>query len=189
MDSCPMPPDATPDDSLEIRQWKLQRMYQNFALELHEGMLLTQLTSVTNYSWTHCQLMEDTTTLKLDHSDGRIIEFPLFSANKVYRMIKYGDLWRGVSVPGRPEDAEEVVVVEFLKPKIDLAFVFSEPSAAQRFLICMGLLVQRAQQVQPEDPLSRDDKIWDPLIDGPLTSMRELLVQRHRTESGERRQQ
>merc|ERR1712187_329291 len=77
-------------------------MYQEFALDLYAGMYLTQLTSSRDYSDIHCQLMGDMQTLKLDQSNGRIIEFPLSSVNKVYRIIKSDDKYysAGSSPPG-----------------------------------------------------------------------------------------
>lgn len=56
-------------------------------------MYLTQLTSNRDYADIHVQLMEDLTTLKLDQSNGRIIEFPLTNVSKVYRIVKNDDKW------------------------------------------------------------------------------------------------
>jgi len=138
----------------EARKQKLLEMYQEFALELHTGMYLTQLTSNRDYSDIHCQLMEDMTTLKLDQSNGRIIEFPLTNVSKVYRIVKNDDKWftagAGVS-GGASASAEQIVVVEFMRRK--LAFVFKELQISQRFLICMELLIRRAQQKQAKKAL------------------------------------
>merc|ERR1740121_901861 len=89
----PVPPDCAPDDDEEERKRKLLDMYQGFALDLHTGTYLTQLTSTRDYSNIHCQLMEDMTTLKLDQTNGRIIEFPLTNVSKVYRIVKNDDKW------------------------------------------------------------------------------------------------
>mmetsp|Transcript_15200 Transcript_15200/g.39141 ORF Transcript_15200/g.39141 Transcript_15200/m.39141 type:complete len:285 (-) Transcript_15200:136-990(-) len=147
-----LPNAAAPDDD-EARKKKLLEMYQEFALELHTGMYLTQLTSNRDYSDIHCQLMEDMTTLKLDQSNGRIIEFPLTNVSKVYRIVKNDDKWytAGSAVPGSTNCAEQIVVVEFMRRK--LAFVFKELSVSQRFLICMELLIRRAQQKQAKKAL------------------------------------
>mmetsp|Transcript_2551 Transcript_2551/g.7171 ORF Transcript_2551/g.7171 Transcript_2551/m.7171 type:complete len:289 (+) Transcript_2551:112-978(+) len=148
--SYPLPPDCTPEDHEEVRMEKLLEMYRGFALDLHTGTYLTQLTSTRDYSDIHCQLMEDMTILKLDQSNGRIIEFPLTNVSKVYRIVKHDDKWYTAGRAPIPEDrvhnssTEEIVVVEFMRRK--LAFVFKEPLVSQRFLICMELLIRRAQQ-------------------------------------------
>lgn len=150
----PMPPTSSPEEEEEVRKKKLLEMYQEFALELHTGMYLTQLTSNRDYSDIHCQLMEDMTTLKLDQSNGRIIEFPLTNVSKVYRIVKNDDKWyhAGTPVPGAATaNTEQIVVVEFMRRK--LAFVFKELQVSQRFLICMELLIRRAQQKQAKKAL------------------------------------
>mmetsp|Transcript_6345 Transcript_6345/g.10739 ORF Transcript_6345/g.10739 Transcript_6345/m.10739 type:complete len:261 (+) Transcript_6345:103-885(+) len=150
----PVPPNSTSEEPEEERQRKLLEMYQEFALDLHAGMYLTQLTSNRDYSDIHCQLMEDMQTLKLDQSNGRIIEFPLTGVSKVYRIVKNDDKWysAGSSVPGFPSsNTEHIVVVEFMRRK--LAFVFKELHTSQRFLMCMELLIRRAQQKQAKKAL------------------------------------
>mmetsp|Transcript_33025 Transcript_33025/g.74918 ORF Transcript_33025/g.74918 Transcript_33025/m.74918 type:complete len:287 (+) Transcript_33025:203-1063(+) len=145
----PVAPHCGPDDGEEERKKKLLDMYQEFALDMHAGMYLTQLTSNRDYSDIHCQLMEDMITLKLDQSNGRIIEFPLTNVSKVYRIVKNNDKWytAGTPVPGAASaNTEQIVVVEFMRRK--LAFVFKELLISQRFLICMELLIRRAQQKQ-----------------------------------------
>lgn len=145
----PVPPNAEPEDTEEQRKGKLLQMYQEVALDLHTGMYLTQLTADRDYSDIHCQLMEDMTTLKLDQSNGRIIEFPLTNVSKVYRIVKNDDKFYTPGTPVPPDRggrSEHIVVVEFLRRK--LAFVFREVHAAQRFMICMELLIRRAQQKQ-----------------------------------------
>jgi hypothetical protein len=150
----PVPPNSAPEDSDQERRRKLLEMYQEFALDLHTGMYLTQLTSNRDYSDIHCQLMEDMTTLKLDQSNGRIIEFPLTNVSKVYRIVKNDDKWytAGTPLPGSASStAEQIVVVEFMRRK--LAFVFTDLPVSQRFLICMELLIRRAQQKQAKKAL------------------------------------
>lgn len=143
----PLPPNSSPEEGEEIRKQKLLELYQEFALDLHAGMYLTQLTSNRDYSDIHCQLMEDMCTLKLDQSNGRIIEFPLTNVSKVYRIVKNDDKWYSASsVPAPSVSTEQIVVVEFMRRK--LAFVFKDMQVAQRFLICMELLIRRAQQKQ-----------------------------------------
>merc|ERR1719145_184142 len=89
----PIPPNCSADEAEDERKQKLLEMYQEFALDMHTGMYLTQLTSNRDYSDIHCQLMEDMATLKLDQSNGRIIEFPLANVSKVYRLMKAGGKW------------------------------------------------------------------------------------------------
>lgn len=145
----PIPPNSSADEKEEVRREKLLEMYHDFALDLHTGMYLTQLTSNRDYSDIHCQLMEDLTTLKLDQSNGRIIEFPLTNVSKVYRIVKNDDKWYSAGTPlpnATPANTEQIVVVEFMRRK--LAFVFKDLQTSQRFLICMELLIRRAQQKQ-----------------------------------------
>jgi len=145
----PVPPNCSSQDSEEEQKRKLLQMYQEVALDLHAGMYLTQLTADRDYSDIHCQLMEDMTTLKLDQSNGRIIEFPLTNVSKVYRIVKNDDKFYtpGANMSGdRMGNSEHIVVVEFLRRK--LAFVYREVQVAQRFMICMELLIRRAQQKQ-----------------------------------------
>merc|ERR1712107_594525 len=86
-------------------------MGQEFALELHTGMYLSQLTS-NNDKW--------------------------YSA--------------GSPLPGAStSNMEHIVVIEFMRRK--LAFVFKELQVSQRFLICMELLIRRAQQKQAKKAL------------------------------------
>lgn len=145
----PIPPNSTTEELEEIRRRKLLDMYREFALELHTGTYLTQLTSNRDYSDIHCQLMDDMITLKLDQSNGRIIEFPLTNVSKVYRIVKCDDKWYSAGTPlpnSSPSRTEQIVVVEFMRRK--LAFVFQDVQMSQRFLICMELLIRKAQQKQ-----------------------------------------
>jgi len=151
----PVPPNLGPETAEEVRKERLLEMYREFALDLHTGMYLTQLTSNRDYADIHVQLMEDLTTLKLDQSNGRIIEFPLTNVSKVYRIVKNDDKWYAAGTPLPHSSAntdvgkgsrEQIVVVEFMRRK--LAFVFKELQVSQRFLICMELLIRRAQQKQ-----------------------------------------
>lgn len=150
----PVPPNCSPDETEGEKRTKLLEMYQEFALDLNTGMYLTQLTSNRDYSDIHCQLMGDMQTLKLDQSNGRIIEFPLTGVSKVYRIVKNDDKWysAGSAVPGlQSSNTEHIVVVEFMRRK--LAFVFKDLQTSQRFLMCMELLIRRAQQKQAKKAL------------------------------------
>jgi len=155
----PIPPGCSPDDPDEQRQNELLRMYQEFVLDLHKGVHMTQLTSNQDYSDIHCQILEDLQTLKVDQGSGCIIEFPLSAVSKVYRIIKNDDKWYSAGslngptpMPPLPlSNAEHIVVVEFMRRK--LAFVFTEIIAAQGFLTCMELLIRRAQESRQQPDL------------------------------------
>jgi len=166
----PVPPNSSPEAPEEERKFKLLEMYQEFALDLHSGMYLTQLTSNRDYSDIHCQLMEDMQTLKLDQTNGRIIEFPLTGVSKVYRIVKNDDKWysAGSPIPGVNSSTEHIVVVEFMRRK--LAFVFKELQVSQRFLMCMELLIRRAQQKQAKKAIRSLTPAFSPknnLMAGP----------------------
>ncbi|CAJ1348594.1 unnamed protein product [Effrenium voratum] len=105
----PVPPNVSAEEAEEVRKEKLLEMYREFSIELNTGMYLTQLTSNRDYADIHVQLMEDLTTLKLDQSNGRIIEFPLTNVSKVYRIVKNDDKWyaAGTPLPGSSMNAED----------------------------------------------------------------------------------
>merc|ERR1719321_2505265 len=119
-------------------------------------MHLTQLTVSQEYSDIHCQLHDDLQTLKVDQGSGCIIEFPLSAVSKSYRIVKNDNKWFSAGslsgptpLPPLPlSNAEHIVVVEFLRRK--LAFVFNEMAPAQNFLMCMELLIRRAQESRQE---------------------------------------
>mmetsp|Transcript_61564 Transcript_61564/g.200905 ORF Transcript_61564/g.200905 Transcript_61564/m.200905 type:complete len:314 (-) Transcript_61564:57-998(-) len=152
----PVPPTCSESDPEDVRRDELLRLYQEFVLELHQGIHMTQLTSNQDYSDIHCQILEDLQTLKIDQGSGCIIEFPLGAVSKVYRIVKNDDKWFSAGtltgpapMPPLPlSSAEHIVVVEFMRRK--LAFVFSEIKVAQRFLMCIELLIRRAQEVRDE---------------------------------------
>merc|ERR1711862_1019273 len=85
-----------------------------------------------------------------------IIEFPLTAVSKVYRIVKNDDKWYSAGSLNGPTpmpplplaNAEHIVVVEFMRRK--LAFVFNEIVAAQSFLMCMELLIRRAQECRSD---------------------------------------
>jgi len=155
----PLPPDALPDEPEEKRRATLLSTFQDFVLDLNRGMHMTQISSNQEYSDIHCQILEDLQTLKIDQGSGCIIEFPLTAVSKVYRIVKNDDRWFSagsltgpVPMPPLPlSNAEHIVVVEFMKRK--LAFVFGDMAASQRFLMCMELLIRRAQENTEAPPL------------------------------------
>ncbi|CAE8714325.1 unnamed protein product, partial [Polarella glacialis] len=148
----PLPPGSLPEESEDKRRDMLLQVYQDFVLDLHKGLHMTQLSSDQEYSDIHCQILEDLVTLKVDQGSGCIIEFPLTAVSKVYRIVKNDDRWYSAGsltgptpMPPLPlSNAEHIVVVEFMRRK--LAFVFADMVAAQRFLMCIELLIRRAQE-------------------------------------------
>jgi len=156
----PLPPNAQHTDSNEERQRKLLEIYREFVLDLHTGLFLRQLTSNTSCSEIHCQLSEDMKTLKLAMSSGNIVEFSLLSVCKMHRVVKSGSKWYFAHsvVPDRGGDVEHIVIVEFEQKK--LAFAFTELQVAQRFLLCLELVVRSVQQQQKPKwpPASRNDE-------------------------------
>eukprot|EP00933_Yihiella_yeosuensis_P063183 TRINITY_DN66290_c0_g1_i1.p1 TRINITY_DN66290_c0_g1~~TRINITY_DN66290_c0_g1_i1.p1 ORF type:complete len:324 (-),score=51.40 TRINITY_DN66290_c0_g1_i1:179-1150(-) len=152
----PQPAGTPPEESEEKRQEILLQVYQDFILDLHKGLHMTQLSSNQEYSDIHCQILEDLQTLKVDQGSGCIIEFPLTAVSKVYRIVKNDDRWYSAGsltgptpMPPLPlSNAEHIVVVEFMRRK--LAFVFADMVAAQQFLMCIELLIRRAQETKNE---------------------------------------
>jgi len=93
--------------------------------------------------------MEDMSTLKLDQSNGRIIEFPLANVSDVNRLTKVKGKWQPAEKhPVSPVAAasEQIIVVVFCKRK--LAFVFKDLDSCSRFMLCLELLIWRAQQLE-----------------------------------------
>jgi len=149
MDSYPAPPDCQPDETPQEQHKRLLEVYRGFAMELHRGRYLTQLMGDRSYAEIHCQLMEDMSTLKLDQSNGRIIEFPLANVSDVYRLTKIKGKWQAAEKHSKSPEAatsEQILVVVFSKRK--LAFVFKDLDSCSRFLLCMELLIWRAQQLE-----------------------------------------
>jgi hypothetical protein len=152
----PLPPGCLPEEAEEKRRDMLLQVYRDFILDMHKGLHMTQLSSNQEYSDIHCQILEDLQTLKVDQGSGCIIEFPLTAVSKVYRIVKNDDRWYSAGsltgptpMPPLPlSNAEHIVVVEFMRRK--LAFVFADMTAAQRFLMCIELLIRRAQEVKDE---------------------------------------
>jgi hypothetical protein len=149
----PVPPGCPQDESEETKREELLHFYQDFVVDLLQGVQMTQLTPDQDYSEIHCQIHEDLETLKLDQGSGCIIEFPLVAVSKLYRLVKNFDQWHAADDPSpSPESldgrAEHIVVVEFMRRK--LAFVFGEIVAAQSFLMCMELLIRRSHESQHE---------------------------------------
>jgi len=119
---------------------------------------MTQLTPNHEYSEIHCQVFEDLTTLKVDQGSDCIIEFPLDKVSNMYCTVKSDVDRKHVVIHSDGSktvwsvalsNAKHVVYVEFMRRK--LAFAFNESATAQKFLMCMGLLVRRAQEITNVD--------------------------------------
>ncbi|CAJ1375146.1 unnamed protein product, partial [Effrenium voratum] len=140
---------AAEEESEEFNEREvLLRVFQDFVLDMNRGRYLTQLGSNQDYSVIHCQIMDDLQTLKVDQGNGCIIEFPLTGVSKVYRIVKTDERLTGMAGT-TSTNIEHIVVVEFMRRK--LAFVFMEVTEAQRFLLCMELLIRRAQEMRDGD--------------------------------------
>lgn len=157
----PIPPNCTPNDPEKSLRTELLRMYKEFVLDMHKGIYMTQLLPNQEYNDIHCQIVDNMQSLMIDQGCGSIIEFPLSAVSNVFRAVKNDDRMcnAGSSVGPTPlpplplSNAEHVVIVEFLRRR--LAFVFSETAVAQRFLVCMELVILRARELSTK--VSGDD--------------------------------
>lgn len=147
----PVPPSCLPDDPEEVRTESLTELFKDFVMDLYQGLHMTHLTGNQDCVDVNCHLLQDLETLQIDQGSGCIIEFPLISVSKVYRILKPDDSWySGGSSPSLAEasNAEHIVVIEFMKRK--LPFVFPDVESAQTFLMCIELLIRRAQELRRE---------------------------------------
>ncbi|CAK9018360.1 Transcription factor BTF3 (Nascent polypeptide-associated complex subunit beta) (NAC-beta) (RNA polymerase B transcription factor 3) [Durusdinium trenchii] len=120
------------------------QIYQDSVLDLLGGLQLTQLAANQEYVDTHCQLMSDFRSLKVDYgSDNSITEFPSLARHRGVEQRKmYSNLagkWKSLICAS----VEHIVIIEFICRK--LVFVFADEIVAQRFLLCMELLTWQAQ--------------------------------------------
>lgn len=153
----PMLPNANSDDHDGTQMSKLLEIYREFAVELSTGLYLTQFTTCREYKEIHCQLVEDMTTMRLDQSNGRIVEFPL---TDVARLYKTDFEWFPAENPVKEEHDcanKELLVMVFYKKRV--AFVFSDSLVCHRFFICMELLIQRALQKKEPSQDSNDGQL------------------------------
>lgn len=133
----------------EERKAALLQIYQDSVLDLLGGLQLTQLAANQEYVDTHCQLMSDFRSLKVDYgSDNSITEFPLANITKMYRIWKQrANQFNLADCHPRTSysfpETEHIVIIEFICRK--LVFVFADEIVAQRFLLCMELLTWQAQ--------------------------------------------
>jgi len=150
------PPEILPGALEADKQQVLMEMYEDFVLDLYKGVHMTQITMNQDYCDIHCQLLDDLQTLMVDEGSGCRVEFPLGAVSKAHRVVKNDDKWcsAGSSTGSTPMpplpliSAEHIVSVEFTRQR--LAFVFDSIAAAQKFLICMELVIRRAKELRIE---------------------------------------
>lgn len=148
----PSPPGCEPGEAEDEQRRQLLDLLRNFAIELIRGTFFKQMMADRTYADIHCQLTEDLLIFKCDRCDGRIIEFPLSNVSKIYRLMKVSGRWiradtkneHALRDAGVEPDGEHLIVVVFSRRK--LAFMFAELRQCLRFLLCMQLLIWRAQQ-------------------------------------------
>jgi len=173
-------PPLCAEETEEARIQRLLDVYQKFTLELHTGQYLMHLSTDFQYNEIHCQLTEDLRTLKIDQSDGNIIEFPLTAVSQLRRLVTSGRKWYGVGVfteEHMPIDIEHVVIVEFIQHK--LPFVFKDNNEAHRFQICMELLIRSAQQNDHETFRTLTNNIrWQGMKQNPDEELFNSIVSR-----------
>lgn len=148
----PEPPGCAPDIPEDCKQDALLRVYQEFVLNLNRGVHMTQLTPTREYTSIHCQILNDLQTLKVDQGSGCIVEFPLSAVSRVYRIFKNEDKNNRhdrFNDQLRVSGAQHIIVLEFMHRK--LAFVFTDMADAQRFFVCIDLVILRVQE-DSEDP-------------------------------------
>ncbi|CAD7934690.1 unnamed protein product [Amoebophrya sp. A120] len=98
----------------------------------------------------HLQLdLNDTSSLKINELDGRVVEFPLAAVKRVSRMQGTNNSTNEVDSPTgnrRHTSAagEHFVLIEFHKKK--LAFAVKSLFESQKFVLCMDLLVSQVQE-------------------------------------------
>eukprot|EP00811_Abedinium_folium_P034335 NODE_7224_length_1598_cov_5.721278.p1 GENE.NODE_7224_length_1598_cov_5.721278~~NODE_7224_length_1598_cov_5.721278.p1 ORF type:complete len:395 (+),score=88.44 NODE_7224_length_1598_cov_5.721278:135-1187(+) len=129
------------DESNDVKDQRLLKMFREFTVELNRGMRLVQFVATRGYVEVHCQLTDDLETLKLDEYTGCIIEFPLRQVAKMSRLMKH------TLVPRDDRStqlvAEHLVTIDFVNCR--LVFVYVSAPEAHRFMTCLQLLVARAQ--------------------------------------------
>lgn len=159
MDRYPVPVNCSGGESEHEQTVELLRLFQAFVLNLHQGRNLSQVKSSGNdYSDLHCQIHDDLQTFKVDQMNGRMLEFPLTSITRIYRIVRSDKK----SLDGRPAplvsspSTEHIVVMEFMERK--LALVFDDEIEARNFLMCMELLVRLAHEAKSSQ--HKDGKHW-----------------------------
>jgi len=126
-------------NAVQKNRERLGEMFRGFIFDFYCGTYLTQLTSLQEKQLIHAQLIDEHRILALSQGSGRIVEFPILSLSKIYR----------ISNPSTPTGtgaaaAANIIILEFQERK--LAFLFHDALSSQRFLICFELLVRKIQQ-------------------------------------------
>lgn len=137
----------------------LQKLFKDFIVDMNTGMFLSQYTSTREKTVTHCQLMDDCRTLKMDQNTGRLIEFPLQGVKHIYVVVRAvspsvherSSICRlsnnQKNLDGSDYEVEEgyeyIVVVVFERRK--LAFAFDDRIRADRFQLCMQMLAKKVE--------------------------------------------
>lgn len=149
----PVPPHCAEDDPEDVQRQELLLTFQQFVMDLHRGLHAVQLAADQSHSSVHCQILDDLQTLKVDQGSGCIIEFPLGSVSKLYRILRNDERWEDSGeLSSRSVSEEHVVVMEFMGRK--LPFLFHDIDSARRFLMCMELTIRRAQELRRESDVS-----------------------------------
>ena len=94
-----------------------------------KGTFLVQISSSRDYSDVHIQLMDDLMTLKLDQANGRMVEFPLISVSKVYRIARKNDQQDHADMPSwmvTHTNTEQVVAWICLGPRENYTYYHTE---------------------------------------------------------------
>eukprot|EP00392_Amoebophrya_sp_AT5.2_P000760 g761.t1 len=160
----PSPTDALPPSNLprktsedELRTEKrkvLLGMYRDFVAQtvLHGGATLDRVSSggqsyyqrkpvVVSLAASSPREPDDIKYLRLDESDGRLVEFPLRAISDIYRLQKQN---LNLNTQQRSVDSfsfvDNIVVVEFLKRK--LAFAFADSQQCQKFIACLNCVIK-----------------------------------------------
>jgi len=145
--------------SKEMQRARLLDLFKDFVFEMFCGCYLTQLTRKDKTIDIHCQITEDLQILKLDQRNGQVVEFPLNKCASLHRIAMVG----GESIPilgaidkscfhGR--SSEFLVVVEW--ERCALIFAFQDCRSqyrAERFVVCMQLLVACAKELEKDAQL------------------------------------
>ncbi|CAD7937192.1 unnamed protein product [Amoebophrya sp. A120] len=124
---------------------RLEQMFRGFVFDFYCGTYLTQLTSLQEKQLIHAQLIDDHRILALSQGSGRIVEFPIASLSKIYRISSAhsSQINQQYNLSSENRGAN-IIILEFQERK--LAFLFHDAESSQRFLICFELLVRKKQQ-------------------------------------------
>eukprot|EP00812_Abedinium_dasypus_P002432 NODE_1296_length_1182_cov_265.506655.p1 GENE.NODE_1296_length_1182_cov_265.506655~~NODE_1296_length_1182_cov_265.506655.p1 ORF type:complete len:295 (-),score=86.39 NODE_1296_length_1182_cov_265.506655:282-1121(-) len=141
---CPPAFDAvSAHETDEAKHSRLLEMFKEFTLGLYTGKYIALMMPAGHYVDVHCQLHENLETLMLDMRNGHIIEFPLANVSKVFRVVKC-DTISVMAGSACKTPTRHIIILSFARPK--LAFAFTKEPEAKRFMICMEILIRKAQK-------------------------------------------